>query len=303
MKILITGATGLVGTRLSQHILSQGHSLHFLTTSSSKKHQIPGAKGFYWNPTNNEIDPLCWEGVAVLIHLAGTSISLPWTTKNRARIKNSRTQSTQLLVESLKKTKTHLDTVVTASAIGLYPSSLETFSDEKTAPGSGFLSEVVSEWEEAVEKFTFVSKTLVKLRIGLVLALEGGVLPTLSMPVKWGVGTAFGSGKQGQSWIHLDDLCRMFLWSCSANSHTVYNAVAPNPVSQNELIRQMGLILKRPLFLPNIPSLFMRLLLGDRSTLVLDSQYVSSQKVQKAGFIFEYPQLEGALKQIFREKK
>ncbi len=302
MKILITGATGLVGSKLTKLLLTSGHRVHFLTTSHKKKNTLGAAKGFLWNPSKQEIDPKCWEGVSVLIHLAGTSISIPWTASNKKRILNSRVDSSDLLVKSLTENGIQLDTVVCASAIGYYPSSNEINFKEEATKGEGFLAAVVTAWEAATEKLNTVASSVVKLRIGLVLAKEGGVLPTLLLPVRLGAGSAFGSGTQGQSWIHIDDLTRLFQWACTATQSNIYNAVAPNPVSQNELIRTLGKVYRRPIFLPNIPAFFMRLLLGERSALVLNSQYVSSDKVQKAGFIFQHEGLEAALRQLLDRK-
>lgn len=302
MKILITGATGLVGSRLTKLLLSSGHEVHFLTTNSRKKNILGTAKGFYWNPDTQEIDSKCWEGVSVLIHLAGTSISIPWTTKNKKRIYDSRIDSTALLVKSIREVKVQLENVVCASAIGYYASSEKINYDENTEAGEGFLSEVVTAWESATEAFETVATTLVKLRIGLVLAKEGGVLPTLILPVKLGIGSAFGTGQQGQSWIHIDDLCQLFLWACSVSQSNVFNAVAPKAVSQNDLIKTLGKVYRRPVFLPNIPAFLMRLLLGERSALILNSQYVSAEKVKKAGFSFQYTSLETALQQLLDRK-
>lgn len=298
MKILITGATGLVGTRLTKLLLSSGYEVHFLTTNSRKKNILGAAKGFYWNPDTQEIDQKCWEEVSVLIHLAGTSISIPWTAKNKKRIYDSRIKSTALLVRSLREIQVQLDTVVCASAIGYYNSSEKINYEENAEAGDGFLAEVVTAWESATQVFETVADTVVKLRIGLVLAKEGGVLPTLITPVKFGIGSAFGTGQQGQSWIHIDDLCRLFLWAFSVSQSNVFNAVAPNAVSQNDLIRTLGKVCQRPVFLPNIPAILMRLLLGERSVLILNSQYVSAEKVEKAGFSFHYTSLEVALRQL-----
>lgn len=302
MKILITGATGLVGVRLTKLLLSQGHVVHFLTTNLKKINALGAARGFYWNPKTSEIDSDCWEGVTVLIHLAGTSIAIPWTARNKKSILRSRVDSTHLLLESLRATRTRLETAVCASAIGYYPSSNDAQYKESSAPGHGFLAEVVTAWEAATRELSTVAKSVVQLRIGLVLALEGGVLPNLKLPVKMGMGSAFGSGHQSQSWIHIDDLCRMFVWACSAKQSNVYNAVAPQPVSQNKLIGVLGKVLRRPVFLPNIPTFVMRWLLGERSALVLNSQYVLAVKVQEAGFSFQFTSLELALRQLFHRK-
>ena len=303
MKILITGATGLIGTELVPALQSLGHQIHYLTTSPTKKKYFTDAQSFLWNPQKNEIDSRCWEGVSVLIHLAGTSISIPWTTANRIKIRQSRIQSTQLLVQSLKATRQTLDTVVAASGIGLYPSSLERLHKESDNAGSDFLSSVVKDWEDAVNDFASYASKIIKLRTGLVLSRKGGVLPVLSLPVQMGLGAAFGSGKQGQSWVHISDLIQLYIFALELDESNVFNAVAPQPVTQNELIKILGLVIKRPVFLPNIPAFLIRLFFGDRSALVLGSQFVCAAKIQEKGFIFRYTTLEMALRQLYSAEK
>ena len=303
MKILITGATGLIGSELVPTLQSFGHHIHYLTTSPTKKKYFTYAQSFLWNPQKNEIDSRCWEGVSVLIHLAGTSISIPWTTANRIKIRQSRIQSTHLLVQSLKATKQTLDSVVAASGIGLYPSSLKGLCKESDTAGSDFLSSVVKDWEDAVNDFASYTSKIIKLRTGLVLSRKGGVLPVLSLPVQMGLGAAFGSGKQGQSWVHISDLIQMYIFALHLDESNVFNAVAPQPVTQNELIKILGLVIKRPVFLPNIPSFLIRLFLGDRSALVLGSQFVSAAKIQEKGFLFRYTTLEMALRQLYSAEK
>lgn len=300
MKILITGATGLVGTALIKALQKSEHTIHYLTTSPSKLNKIEGCKGFLWNPGKNEIDSNCWEGVSVLIHLAGASISMPWTVRNRAVIRNSRIQSTALLADSLKENQQSLKAVVAASAIGVYPSSFtEAYKETSSSSASNFLGTVVNEWEKAVSALEDYSAAVVRLRIGLVLSSKGGVLQQLAFPVKLGAGAAFGSGQQGQSWIHIQDLVQLIVFSTSQKKSTLFNAVAPHPVTQNEMIKTLGRVLKRPVFFPNIPAFIMRLLLGERSALVLDSQFVHSEKVQKAGFVFQFPKLQEALEDLY----
>lgn len=303
MKILITGATGLIGSELVPALQSLGHQIHYLTTSPTKKKYFTDAQSFLWNPQKNEIDSRCWEGVSVLIHLAGASISIPWTTANRIKIRQSRIQSTQLLVQSLKATKQTLDTVVAASGIGLYPSSLDGLYKESDAAGSDFLSSVVKDWEDVVNDFASYTSKIIKLRTGLVLSRKGGVLPVLSLPVQMGLGAAFGSGKQGQSWVHISDLIQLYIFALELDESNVFNAVAPQPVTQNELIKILGLVIKRPVFLPNIPAFLIRLFLGDRSALVLGSQFVSAAMIQEKGFLFRYTTLEMALRQLYSAEK
>lgn len=299
MKILISGATGLVGKILIQQALLDGHEVNFLTRSKSKLEVQQGLQGFYWNPNENKIDTNCFEGVDGIIHLAGATVSKPWTKKYKAEILNSRIDTTQLLVKSLKEINHKIKTVVSASAIGIYPSSLEKIHDEEDLVASNsFMEQVVIDWEQAVDQFSELNMKVSKLRIGLVLAEGGGVLATLKIPTQFGLGAAFGNGKQWQSWIHVEDLSKLFLVAATQQWEGVFNAVAPCVVSQTEFIRQLAKGLKRPFFLPPLPKFLIRVLVGEMSALVLNSQYVSAQKVMDTTFEFQFPTLEKALSDL-----
>ena len=296
MRILISGATGLVGNVLIKQALLDGHEVHFLTRSKAKIGFHKGIKGFYWNPNENKIDTACFDGVDSIINLAGATVSKLWTKKYKAEILNSRLWTTQLLVHSLKNIKHKIKTIVSASAIGIYPSSLNKIHDEEDPVASNsFMEQVVVDWERAVDQFSDLNIKVSKLRIGLVLAQGGGVLATLKIPTQLGLGAAFGSGKQWQSWIHVSDLSKLFLEAADQQWEGVYNAVAPEVVTQTEFIRQLAKGLRRPFFMPPLPYFFIRMMVGEMSTLVLNSQYVSSQKVVDTAFDYEFPSLEKAL--------
>ena len=299
MRILISGATGLVGNVLIKQALFDGHEVHFLTRSKAKIGFHKGIKGFYWNPNENEIDTTCFEGVDSIIHLAGAKVSKLWTKKYKAEILNSRLWTTQLLVDSLKNTKHKIKTIVSASAIGVYPSSLDKIHDEEDPVASNsFMEQVVVDWERAVDQFSDLNIKVSKLRIGLVLAQGGGVLATLKIPTQFGLGAAFGSGKQWQSWIHVSDLSKLFLEAASQQWEGVYNAIAPEVVTQTEFIRQLAKELRRLFFMPPLPRFLIQIMVGEMSTLVLNSQYVSSQKVIDTAFEYEFPSLEKALSDL-----
>lgn len=300
MKILITGATGLVG----KEIVKKGNELNipirFLTTNLSKANQFSGAKGFYWNPKKKEIDTACFEGVTHLIHLAGASISKRWTTTYKKEIWESRVMGTRLLVQTLLKLKQHsIKHVVAASAVGCYPSDFEVLQTEKAAVTShSFLSKVVVDWEEAIDGFSTLSISVSKLRIGLVLAAEGGVVSALKWPAKLGLIAALGTGKQGQSWIHLTDLVQMFLTAAQEKWEGVYNAVSPHPVNQKEFMRQLAKAYGSFMWLPPMPSFLVQIPLGAMSTLMFNSHWISASKVKAKGFKFKFPELELALSSL-----
>lgn len=299
MKVLITGATGLIGTKLTKLCHDEGWTVHYLTTSKHKLEQTENFKGFYWNPKTQEIDESCFDGVQAIFHLAGATVSKRWTSTYKHEIINSRVQTTSLLYNTVKNGDYNIKQVISASAIGVYPSSLTNFYDENyPETNSEFLGKVVEQWEETVDAFKFLNTDVTKMRIGLVLANEGGALPQMAKPVKFGLGAAFGSGEQWQSWIHIDDLAAMFVYALKHNVKGAVNAVAPNPVTNEELTKAIAKQLNRPLWLPNIPKFAMRLVLGEMHQLLFDSQRVSSKKIENLGFTFQYHNLKGALEDL-----
>ena len=299
MRILITGATGLIGQEIVRLCHKKEIQVNYLTTNKSKIKHNKNYQGFYWNPKKEKINTKCFIGVDTIIHLAGATISKRWTPAYKKTILNSRKNATELLINSLKGENHQIKHIVSASAIGIYPNSITNYYDQtfnQTNPS--FLGKVVSTWEKAVDGFKEVSINVSKIRIGLVLSHKGGALPQIIKPIKYGLGAAFGSGKQWQSWIHISDLAYMFLFVAENQLNGTYNGVAPNPVSNADVIKTAAKVLKKPLFLPNIPSFFMKLVLGEMHILLFESQRVSSKNIQNKGFNFKFNYLEPALKDL-----
>lgn len=298
MKLLITGATGVVGKTLVQKLLDDGNEVHYLTTQSSKLDSIQGAKGFFWNPDLDQIDTACFHEVETIIHLAGATVAKRWTKKYKEQIYSSRIKPTQLLLKGLVEIKENLKVkhLISASAIGIYPLHpyRQVTENTLTTPHT-FMEKVVCDWEKEVDQFNKEGIRVCKLRIGLVLSPKVGVLGTLKIPTKMGLGAAFGTGEQGQSWIHISDLVGIFKNAVEAQWEGVFNAVSPNPVSQNELISALAKSLKKPNFFPPIPSFLLRFILGEMSALVLDSHWVSAQKTINQGYQFQFPEIQKAL--------
>jgi len=303
MKILITGATGLVGQEIVALCHEKNIMVNYLTTSREKIISKDGYQGFYWNPETFEIDLDCFSGVSAIINLAGASISKRWTNSYKKTILNSRINSLKTLHRGLQQSKAHkVTSFVSASAIGIYPHSLNSYytEDEKWVDDS-FLGEVVDAWEKEVDTFKTFDFNLSKIRIGLVMSSNGGALPEMAKPIKNYVGAAFGNGEQWQSWIHIEDLARMFIFAVEDGLDGVYNGVGPNPVTNNKLVKEIAKVLNRPLFLPNIPKFIMGLILGEMSYLLFASQRVSSKKIEDEGFIFNFPNITAALDQIYQK--
>ena len=296
MRVLITGATGLIGQEIVKQCHEKDIKVNYLTTSKSKIVLEENYKGFYWNPKKKEIDANCFKGVEAIIHLAGATVSKRWTPSYKKVILNSRIETTQLLINNLKGEKHAIKHIVSASAIGVYPDSLTNYYDQNhDEVSTSFLGHVVEVWEQAVDEFAKLNISVSKIRIGLVLSDNGGALQEMVKPIKLGMGAPFGSGKQWQSWIHIQDLANMFLYVVEHHLSGVYNGVGPNPVSNTELTKSIAHVLDRPLFLPNIPKFMMKAVLGEMHILLFESHRVSSKKIEDKGFYYKYNALEPAL--------
>lgn len=296
MKVLITGATGLVGQALSKLLWQNGHTVHYLTTQKNKIINEPLYKGYYWNPEQGQIDASCLEGVDTIVHLAGATVAKRWTPEYKQEIIESRINTTNLLYKLLKNNSHQVKNVVSASAIGIYPHSYTTYYDESsTETDDSFLSQVVVRWENAVNALELLGVKVCKIRIGLVLAKEGGALTEMVKPIKLGLGAPLGTGKQMQSWIHIQDLARIFYTAMQQQWVGIFNAVAPTPVDNAALTKAIAKRLQKPLFLPNVPKFVLQLTLGEMHELLFSSQYVSSKKVQETGFEFDYKTIDEAL--------
>lgn len=296
MKILITGATGLVGKELIALLLENGYEIHYLTTSQSKIESKPHYQGFYWNPEQSIIDENCLMGVDAIVHLAGATVSKRWTTNYKQEIIESRTLSSNLLYSCLKNHPNEVKQIVSASAIGIYPDSFtQVYTEDDQSVDDSFLGQVVVKWEESVDVFSRLNIKVCKLRTGLVLAKKGGALTEMLKPIKMGLGSPFGSGDQVQSWIHVEDLARMYLFAIQNQWEGIFNAVAPNPVTNAELTKTIAKTIHKPLFMPSIPKFIMKLVLGEMHQLLFSSQHVSSVKAEKNGFQFRYRDLTKTL--------
>lgn len=294
--ILITGSTGLVGKALVKMCLSQGHIVHYLTTQKSKIILTENCKGFFWNPQLDLIDICCFEGVEVVINLAGSSIAQRWTSSAKSSILSSRKQALELLYSIIKENKFHIKHIISASAIGIYPDSKTRYYNEDfNGNDTSFLRTVVRSWEGVLKSFKSLGIKTTILRIGIVLDKHQGALPKISGPIKAYIGSALGSGEQWQSWIHIDDLVRMFMYVLDLKLYGVYNAVAPNPVQQMDFVKSVASIFNRPLIFPKVPEFLLRFVLGEMSALALESQRVCAKKIQDQGFEFNFHELGAAL--------
>ncbi|GGE14301.1 TIGR01777 family oxidoreductase [Psychroflexus salis] len=301
MRFLITGATGMIGSTLVKKCHELGIAVNYLTTSKQKITKTDHYAGFYWNPSENEIDRDCFHEVDVIINLVGANVAQRWTPKYKKEIIESRTNSSFLLAKSLSEMEHQVSHLVSASAIGIYKNSftrLHTEDEDEEFHNKEFIGHVVEEWECSLDEIKALNIAVAKLRIGLVLSKKGGALERILQPIQYYIGAPLGSGKQWQSWIHIDDLVNLFIYAAKHQLSGVYNAVAPNPVTNKEMTECIAKQVKKPLFLPNVPSFALKLALGEMSTIVLASQLVSSKKLTNHGFQFSFPYLKNALKDL-----
>lgn len=301
--VLITGGTGMVGTSLTQLLLSKGYQVIILTRKPQTS-PIPNLTYAVWDIAKGTIDPLAFEKADTIVHLAGAGVAdKRWSKKRKQEIVDSRVMSGALLVKYLTAHTHQVKTVVTASAIGWYgPDTAESLMNgfTETDPVDGaFLGDTCKQWEDSVKPIETLGIRLVTLRIGIVLNKQGGALAEFIKPAKFGLATIFGTGNQMVSWIHYKDLCKMILFGIETNSiHGVYNAVSPDPTSNKDLIIAITKKL-RGFYLPiPVPAFVLNIMLGEMSIEILKSAKVSSNKIQEADFKFDYPTLNSALHEL-----
>ena len=295
----MTGATGLIGREIVKLRLQKTIVIHYLTTSKAKLNSDKNYKGFYWNPSTNEIDHNCFKDIDIIINLVGASIAKRWTKSYKKEIIESRIKTAHLLQDTIKNHNYSIKHVISASAVGIYPSSSYNYYDETNIDiSNSFLGQVVEQWETAINGFKDLGCKVTKVRIGLVLSNKGGVLPKLTKPIKYFAGAIFGNGKQWQSWIHIRDLAAIFVFLLEQNLTGIFNAVAPNPVTHKKCMQLTAKTLKKPLIIPNIPKSIIKLILGEMHILLFESQRISSKKIETVGYNFRYTNLETALKDL-----
>lgn len=287
-KILITGGTGLIGTRLSAMLQSEGYEVVLLSRSNEAEspYQV-----YAWDIAGKRIEEGALQNLYGIVHLAGAGVAEKrWTSKRKREIIESRTASTALLIEGLKNVVQRPSVFVGASGISYYGMDTgDQLVDENSPDGEGFLAEVVKAWEASYAPVARLGIRMALIRTGIVLSKDGGALAELSSPIRWGVGAALGNGRQWMSWIHLDDLCRIFIQALENESWKgIYNGVAPNPVTNKTLTGLAAKALRRPLWLPSVPAFALRLVLGEMALMVLCGNKVSCQKLLNEGFKFTY---------------
>jgi uncharacterized protein len=295
MNILITGASGLVGSALIPALATAGHQVSRLVRSQPR-----GEAEIQWDPMTGIRDLARLEGMDAVIHLAGENIAAGrWTAEQKARIRNSRVQGTQTLCQALTQLALPPKVLISASAMGYYGDRGAEVLHEESAPGRGFLPEICIAWEAATQPAEKSGIRVVLLRIGIVLSPTGGPLAKMLLPFKFGLGGVIGSGQQYMSWIALDDLTSAIVHTLTTEAlRGPVNCAAPNPVTNSEFTKTLGSVLVRPTFFP-VPAFALRLVLGEMADdLLLSGTRLEPKRLLETQFRFRHPQLEGALRAV-----
>lgn len=305
MKILMTGATGFIGKQILKDLLRlEIAPIHILTReASSFKNPSPSLISvFEWKEPKVSLPPKnSVEGVSHIIHLAGASVAKGrWTEKRKKELYDSRVLMSKNLIKAMDQSSSPPPCLISSSAIGYYGDRGDELLFETSEPSNDFLGQLCQDWEMANANSSRISR-VVHIRTGLVLGEKGGALKPMLIPFKLGLGGPLGSGKQFTSWIHLKDLSSLFIEALhNENIRGPINGVSPNPISNKIFTKTLGKVLKRPAILP-VPLFALKLIFGEKSSLLSSSQRVSSQKIQDLGFAFRYPELREALQEILHQ--
>lgn len=298
--VLITGANGMVAQELSK-MLEKEYTVRFLTRKKQRDND------YEWDIKKGTIDEAAFENLSHIIHLAGANISEKrWTDERKKELISSRVDSAKLLLNTLSKKNIILKSFISASGINYYGTiTTEKIYTEDDAAGNDFLSEVVVLWEKSADDFKEqkLAERVVKIRTAVVLSEKEGALKKMLPTIKLGIGSPLGSGKQYMPWIHVKDICPIYEFALkNSQVEGAYNATSPQHTTNENLTKKIAEVVKKPLFMPNVPSFVLKLLFGELADALLEGSRASSQKIQEAGFQFKFPDLKAALEDLLDKK-
>lgn len=299
--ILVTGGFGLIGSKLIPMLRDAGHQVRIIGRSVRRNSEVPS---FRWDIHRMTLDETALDGVTHIIHLAGAGIAdSRWTDARKEEILTSRVMPMKLLADTLTKRKQTLDAFITASGIGYYGAvTSEHIFKEDDAPAIDFLGKTCRLWEDAVQLFDEIAAREARIRTGIVLDTAGGALPKLMMPAKFGLVASLGSGKQWMPWIHINDICHIYLKAVEDRGiQGAFNAVTPEHTTQKQLLSEISEAVGKPFFLPDVPSFVMKLVMGEMALMLTEGSRVSVQKLLDAGFVFHHPDLKPALRALLEK--
>jgi len=296
-KILISGATGLVGKKLSKKLHERGYKVEILVRS---KDQESDFKSYLWNYEKGVLEEGALDNTYIFIHLAGATISKRWTESYKKEIYNSRINSAQFIYEEMQKQNIHPEAVISSSAAGIYgQTTSQTIFTEKDPAADDFLGKVCKNWEEKALQFRNLGSRVVCVRTSTVLSEKGGALEVLKKPIELNVGAVLGTGDQYFSWIHIDDLVNIYVKAVECVTiDGAYNASAPDFVTNKILTKTIADHLGKTIWLPNIPKFVIKTALGEMSVLALEGSRISPDKIINEGFKFAYEKLDSALADV-----
>jgi uncharacterized protein len=297
MKVTVTGATGFLGGRLLPKLLNAGHQVHVL--GRKRAAGLPSGIAFSEWSAHTEPPASALSGSDAVVHLAGEPIAQRWTPQAKARIRDSRIEGTKFLVSALRNLPDRPRVLVCSSGISYYGSRGDEVLTETSSGGPGFLSDVVRKWEAAARSAESLGIRVVSLRFGAILG-NGGALAKMLLPFRFGLGGPVGSGSQWMSWIHIEDAAELIMFAMENDSlRGPVNGTSSNPVTNRDFTRELGNVLHRPAILP-VPELALKLIFGEMSSVILDSQRAVPKAAKQAGFRFQYPDLRCALTEILK---
>ncbi|MEI8202539.1 MAG: TIGR01777 family oxidoreductase [Bacteroidota bacterium] len=301
VTVLVSGGNGLIGQHLCQRLMEKGYNVGVLSRTKNKSDAK--ISNYYWDIDKQEIEKEAIETADYIIHLAGENIGEKrWTSKRKKKILESRHASAKLIIEKVNESNHKPKAFISASAIGYYGAiTSDHIFIETDSPAQDFLGETCRKWEEIADEFKELGIRTVKLRTGVVLSKHGGALAKMMSPIRMGIGSTLGTGRQYMPWIHIEDLCNIYIKAIEDEKmQGAYNAVAPEHKTNLEFTKSLAQTLDKPFWFPAIPSFVLKIIFGKMSVMMLKGSRVSSGKITNAGFNFRFPDLKSALKDLVR---